>query len=66
MGRKKAGADRDPGADRHKPRKMVPLPEDWYAAIAELARDNSRPVTWEIRLAIADRLRAHGKEPPAS
>jgi predicted DNA-binding protein len=50
------------GEDRHKPRKMVPVPLDLYEAIAELAKKNSRPVSWEIRLAIEDRLKAAAKE----
>jgi hypothetical protein len=63
MARKRDGKA-DDRADRHLPRKMVPVPLAWYEALAELAKANSRPVTWELRLAIADRLKAHKRKVP--
>lgn len=51
-------------SDRHTPRKMVPVPAQWYDALAAMAKANERPVAWELRLAIADRLKAHKRKVP--
>jgi 5-methylcytosine-specific restriction endonuclease McrA len=52
-----------PGS-RDKTRNMVRLPDDLHQAMKDLARSNGRPLTWEVRQALAAWLRAKGKEPP--
>lgn len=43
---------------------MVRVPPDLHALLKELAEQNSRPLSWELRLAITTHLRAAGKWPP--
>jgi hypothetical protein len=50
--------------DRHKPRKMLPLPPRLYEQLVALAGQNSRPVNWEGRRIIEQALRDAGLWPP--
>jgi hypothetical protein len=54
----------DKPKDQHRARNMVRLPDDLHQAMKDLARSNGRPLTWEVRQALAAWLRAKGKEPP--
>jgi len=59
MARKKSGR----AADRHKPRKSVAIHPLLHQQMAELAKNNDRPLYWEFRRAIQEHLRRHGVEP---
>lgn len=52
--------------DRHKSGRMVRLPDDVAGLMEELARENDRPLTRELRQACIAWLTAKGKWPPAS
>jgi hypothetical protein len=62
MAKRKKG-DPDPKGDRHLSNTMVRLPEDLYVLLRDLAQENARPLTWEVRLAVTEHLRKSGKLP---
>lgn len=43
-------------------RAMVPIPQDLYLELKALARENNRPVSWEIREILEQALRATRRE----
>ncbi len=57
MAKKKA----DPKTDRHKSGTMVRVPDDVFGPIRELAEENDRPITREIRQALIAWLEAKGR-----
>jgi hypothetical protein len=54
----------DASKDQHKSNRLVRLPPALHDAIAALAREAGRPVTWEVRMALAAWLRSKGKPVP--
>lgn len=54
----------EPKPDRHKGGHMVRIPDDVYEPTRELADENDRPLTREIRQALIAWLKANGKRPP--
>jgi hypothetical protein len=51
------------GADRHKSKRLMRLPNDLAEALERLAERNDRPVTWELRRAVVAYLRANDALP---
>jgi hypothetical protein len=51
--------------DRHRSKAMARIPEDVYDLMKELAARNSRPFSWELRLALIEHLQRNGLWPPA-
>jgi predicted transcriptional regulator len=49
-----------PTGDRHLPHKVVRLDPNLYNLLKVLADRNKRPVSWEIRLALAKHLEENG------
>jgi predicted transcriptional regulator len=59
MGKK----DKKPAkSDRHLPHHMVRIPEDLYEAIADIATENDRPVSWEVRRALLSHVEAYREQ----
>ncbi len=52
------------GKDRHASRTMVRLQQDVHRQLKKLAERNSRPLTWELRLALIHHLEEAGLWPP--
>lgn len=56
-------AQSDRSKDRHKPRKTVALPPRIHELLQALAEHNTRPLNYELRLAVIAHLRAAGWYP---
>lgn len=52
------------GGDRHKSGKLIRIPETYHEILKEVARESARPLTWELRIALAMLFRARGKTLP--
>jgi hypothetical protein len=51
--------------DRHRPHKMVRLDLDVHEAVAEVAAENDRAISREIRRLLIEQLKQLGKWPPS-
>jgi hypothetical protein len=54
----------DTAGDQHRSNRLVRLPESLHEAIAGLAKEAGRPVTWEVRMALLAWLRQKGRPIP--
>ena len=50
--------------DRHRPRLLIGLPDEYREPLEQLRRKNCRPTTLEIRMILDAHLKANGIEPP--
>ncbi len=74
MARKKPQPDEDPelppasdparSKDRHKRRKMIPLPPRVFEQLQVAAERHNRPLSWQLRLIVVAWLEQEGLWPP--
>ena len=62
--RKKPGDKMPKTKDQHRSRKMFRVPDEYHQLFKELSRENNRPMSWELKLALRNHLKASGKIPP--